>query len=99
MQKGGAIYILTNINNNALYTGVTNDLVRRIFEHRQGLNPKSFSAKYNVTKLVYYESFHSIEEAISREKQIKGGSRKKKEDLKKSINPDWKDLWEEIQNW
>ncbi|MDP2042291.1 MAG: GIY-YIG nuclease family protein [Algoriphagus sp.] len=99
MQKGGAIYILTNNHNRVLYTGVTNDLVRRIFEHRDGLSPKSFSAKYNVTKLVYFESFHSIEEAISREKQIKGGSRKKKEDLINSINPDWKDLWEEIQNW
>lgn len=99
MQKGGAIYILTNSNNKVLYTGVINDLVRRIFEHRHGLNPKSFSAKYNVNKLVYYESFHSIAEAISREKQIKAGSRKKKENLIKSINPDWKDLWEEIQNW
>ncbi|MDO8966034.1 GIY-YIG nuclease family protein [Algoriphagus sp.] len=99
MQQGGAIYILTNNHNRVLYTGVTNDLVRRIFEHRDGLSPKSFSAKYNVTKLVYFESFHSIEEAISREKQIKGGSRKKKEDLINSINPDWKDLWEEIQNW
>lgn len=99
MEKGGAIYILANSNNTVLYTGVTNDLMRRIYEHRNGIDVKSFSAKYNVSKLVYFESFHSIEEAILREKQIKGGSRKKKENLINSINPEWKDLWEEIQNW
>lgn len=96
MEKGGAIYILANSNNTVLYTGVTNDLMRRIYEHRNGIDVKSFSAKYNVSKLVYFESFHSIEEAILREKQIKGGSRKKKENLINSINPEWKDLWEEI---
>jgi putative endonuclease len=99
MEKGGAVYILTNSHNTVLYTGVTNDLVRRVYEHRNGLNPKSFSSKYNVFKLVYFESFHSIEEAIAREKQIKGGNRKRKEELINSINPEWKDLWEEIQNW
>ena len=99
MKKGGSVYILTNNHNKVLYTGVTNDLVRRIFEHRNGVNPKSFSAKYHVSKLVYVESFHSIEEAIIREKQIKAGSRKKKVDLINSINPEWKDLWEEIQEW
>ena len=99
IQKGGAVYILSNKHNSVLYTGVTNDLVRRVYEHRNGLNSKSFSSKYNATKLVYFESFHSIEEAISREKQLKGGSRKKKENLINSFNPDWNDLWENIQNW
>ncbi len=99
MEKGGAIYILANSHNTVLYTGVTNDLMRRIYEHKNGIDLKSFSTKYNVSKLVYFESFHSIEEAILREKQIKGGSRKKKKNLINSINPEWKDLWEEIQNW
>ena len=99
MQKGGAVYILTNSRQTVLYTGVTNDLVRRIYEHRTRLNPKSFSSKYNLTKLVYYESFHSIEEAITREKQIKGGNRKSKEELINSINLDWKDLWDMIKEW
>jgi putative endonuclease len=99
MKKGGAVYIMTNFSNTVLYTGVTNDLTRRVFEHKTGFDPKSFTFKYNLTKLVYYESFHSIEEAIAREKQIKGGSRSKKEKLINSINPIWKDLWDELQNW
>ncbi|TDQ19357.1 putative endonuclease [Algoriphagus boseongensis] len=99
MEKGGAIYIMTNFKNTVLYTGVTNDLIRRVFEHKNGLNPNSFSFKYKLTKLVFFESFHSIEEAIAREKQIKGGSRSKKEKLINSINPEWKDLWEEIQSF
>lgn len=89
---------MTNFQNTVLYTGVTNNLIRRVFEHKSGLDSKSFTVKYNITKLVYFEPFHSIEEAIAREKQVKGGSRKKKEDLINSINPDWKDLWDEIQN-
>jgi putative endonuclease len=99
MQKGGAVYILTNSRHTVLYTGVSNDLIRRIYEHKTGLNSNSFTSKYNLTKLVYFESYHSIEEAIAREKQIKGGSRKGKEDLINSINPEWKDLWDEINNW
>ncbi|MEB2781259.1 GIY-YIG nuclease family protein [Algoriphagus sp. C2-6-M1] len=90
---------MTNFKNIVLYTGVTNNLIRRVYEHKSGLDPKSFTCKYKLTKLVYFESFHSIEEAIAREKQIKGGSRKKKEDLINSINPDWKDLWGDIQNF
>ncbi|EAZ80822.1 GIY-YIG nuclease family protein [Algoriphagus machipongonensis] len=99
MQKGGAVYILTNTRNTVLYTGVTNDLFRRVSEHRDGLNPHAFTSKYNLNRLVYYERFHSIEEAINREKQIKGKSRKKKEELINSINPKWKDLWDEIKEW
>ncbi|WPR77509.1 GIY-YIG nuclease family protein [Algoriphagus sp. NG3] len=99
MQKGGAVYIMTNHRHTVLYTGVTSDLLRRVYEHRNKLNPSSFSAKYNLTKLVYFESFHSIEEAIAREKQIKGGSRKRKEDLINSLNPNWIDLWDEVKDW
>ena len=99
MQKGGAVYIMTNSNNTVLYTGVTSDLLRRVYEHKTGLNKNSFTSKYNIEKLVYYEVFHSIEEAINREKQIKGGNRKKKENLINIRNPDWKDLWDEIKLW
>ncbi|MEN2281013.1 GIY-YIG nuclease family protein [Algoriphagus sp. SE2] len=99
MQKGGAVYIMANARNTVLYTGVTNDLFRRISEHRNGLNPNAFTSKYNLIKIVYFESFNSIEEGIIREKQIKGRSRKKKEELINSINPEWKDLWNDIKEW
>jgi len=91
-RKGGYIYIITNKNNTVLYTGVTNDLKRRLIEHQSKLNPKSFASKYNLNKLVYYESFFLIGDAIAREKQIKAGSRKKKELLINRLNPEWKDL-------
>jgi putative endonuclease len=77
-----------------LYTGVTNDLNRRVYEHKQKLI-KGFTSKYNITKLVYYEEYNDINDAIRREKQIKGWSRKKKIELIESINPEWKDLSEE----
>jgi len=96
MTKGGAIYILTNENNTTLYTGVTSNLVKRLFEHRSGKYPNSFTSRYGLSKLVYYEVFLRIEDAIAREKQIKGGSRLKKEKLINSINPEWKDLSHEI---
>lgn len=89
------IYILTNIHHTVLYTGVTNNLLRRISEHKNGQND-GFTKKYNVTKLVYYETFSQIEDAIAREKQIKGGSRKKKIELINSINIDWNDLYESL---
>lgn len=95
MTKQSYIYIITNINNTTLYTGVTNSLIRRIYEHKNKL-VEGFSKKYNLTKLVYYEVFEDITQAIAREKQIKGGSRKKKEDLINSINKEWKDLYENI---
>ena len=95
MTKQSYIYIITNINNTTLYTGVTNNLIRRIYEHKNKL-VEGFSKKYNLTKLVYYEVFEDITQAIAREKQIKGGSRKKKEDLINSINKEWKDLYEDI---
>ena len=81
MKKGGYVYIITNSHNTTLYIGVTSSLRKRVYEHREKYFPDSFSAKYNLVKLVYYEGFTSIEEAIAREKQLKAGSRKKKEEL------------------
>jgi len=86
---------MTNKYNRVLYTGVTSNLPRRVTEHRQK-TVEGFTSRYNVTKLVYYEEHNTMEEAIAREKQIKGGSRKKKLDLIKSKNPMWKDLYEEF---
>jgi putative endonuclease len=87
------VYIMTNAHHTVLYTGVTNNLQRRVLEHRAGKS--GFTKKYNVHKLVFFECGDSIETAIAREKQIKGGSRQKKMDLVNSINPEWKDLFEE----
>ena len=90
------IYLLTNLNNTVIYTGVTNDLERRIYEHKEKLNPDSFSAKYKLCKLVYYEVFEDINLAIKREKQIKGGSRQSKVNLIESGNEFWIDLYREL---
>lgn len=90
---------MTNVHHTVSYTGVTADLYSRITEHREKAYPKSFTAKYNVVKLVYYESFYSIEEAINREKQVKVYSRSKKIALIEKLNPDWKDLYDEIKYW
>ena len=95
MSKQYFIYILTNKYNNVLYTGVTNDLNRRVYEHKMRF-VKGFTQKYNVDKLVYYEECSDVKSAIAREKQIKGGSRQKKIDLITSMNSDWKDLYEDI---
>ena len=95
MPKQYYIYILTNQRHTTLYTGVTNNLPRRVYEHKQKLLA-GFTRRYNVNKLVYYEVSDSAYEAISREKQIKGGSRYKKLQLIASLNPDWKDLYEDI---
>ncbi len=89
------VYIMTNKYNTVLYTGVTNNLPWRIYEHKNGL-AEGFTKKYNVHKLVYYEVGDNIHAAIAREKQIKGGSRQKKIDLINSMNPEWKDLCDEI---
>jgi len=86
---------MTNYTNTTLYTGVTNNLVRRVYEHKNKL-VKGFTSKYNLTKLVYYEIFEDITQAIKREKQIKGGSRKTKEELINSINDKWEDLYDKI---
>ena len=85
------VYILTNKSNTVLYTGVTNDIGRRIYEHKSMSN-KGFTSKYKVNKLVYYEYFNDINMAIEFEKRIKGWRRSKKNDLINSLNPEWKDL-------
>ena len=90
------VYILTNRINRALYTGVTNDLVRRMYEHRNYLDKSSFTAQYNVEKLVYYEKTTSSRAAIEREKQSKSWSRKRKDKLVGSKNPNWQNLYESI---
>ena len=89
------IYILTNKYNRVLYTGVTSDLKKRVWEHREKL-VDGFTKRYNVTKLVYYEVFADIRDAITREKQIKAGSRQKKIDLIVGMNPEWRDLYEDL---
>jgi len=85
------VYILTNIHHTVLYTGVTNDLERRCYEHKKK-KIKGFTQKYNVDKLIYFERFDSIDSAIAREKQIKGFSRVKKLALINKVNNDWKEL-------
>lgn len=87
------IYILTNWSNNVLYTGVTNNLERRLYEHKNKL-VKGFTEKYNINKLVYFDSTTDVLAAIAREKQIKGWTRHKKNNLIESINPHWDDLSE-----
>lgn len=95
MEKQSFVYIITNYEETTLYVGVTNNLARRTFEHKEELT-KGFSKNYNLNKLVYYEMFSDITLAIAREKQLKGGSRKKKLDLINKFNPEWKDLYESI---
>jgi putative endonuclease len=95
IEKAYYVYILTNKNNTILYTGVTNNLKKRAYEHR-GKLVAGFTKKYNIKKLVYFEFFRDAENAILREKQIKGGSRARKERLINNINPDWRDLYEEL---
>ena len=91
-EKQSYIYILFNKRNGTLYTGVTSDLIKRVYEHKNKL-AEGFTKKYNVDKLGYYEIFSDITEAINREKQIKGGSRAAKLKLIESINPNWDDLY------
>ena len=88
--KQYCIYIMTNAHHTVLYTGVTNDLARRVYEHKHGIG-SSFVKKYNVDKLVYYEIGEDVCAVIAREKQIKGGSRQKKIDLINSLDPEWRD--------
>ena len=94
-KKSFYVYILTNKSNKVLYIGITNNLSRRVYEHKQKL-VKGFTSKYKVDKLVYYEVFDDPYNAISREKQLKGWLRNKKIELISSFNPTWKDLYKEI---
>ncbi len=95
MSKEYFVYIMTNEYNTVLYTGVTNNLTRRVWDHKEG-SGSIFTSRYRVNKLVYYESYENINLAIDREKQIKGGSRQKKIDLINNLNPKWNDLYEEM---
>ena len=88
-------YIMTNKNSTVLYAGMTNDLKRRIYEHKNDKG-SSFTQKYNTNKLVYFEIFRDVKNAIIKEKKIKGGPRKKKIDLIEKENPEWKDLYEDL---
>ena len=97
MNRNYYIYILTNWNNTVMYIGVTNNLQRRLFEHKNKLID-GFSKKYNCNKLVYYELFFDINDAIRREKEIKKWRREKKNNLVESMNPKWKDLKDEFED-
>jgi putative endonuclease len=89
------VYIMTNRHHTVLYTGVTNDIVRRVFQHREKTGP-GFTSRYNVDKLVFYEETSDVLAAIAREKQIKGGSRRKKIALIEGMNPMWRDLYQDL---
>lgn len=90
------IYILATNDNKVIYTGVTNNLPRRVYEHKNSLDPKSFTSRYHINKLVYYEYTGDVNAAIEREKQIKSWNRKHKNKLIESKNPKWIDLYESI---
>ncbi len=92
MNKEVYVYILTNAGNSVLYVGVTSDLTQRIQQHKTGFFKYSFTSRYRINKLVYYELFQDMTDAIAREKQIKAGSRQEKIDLINIRNPEWKDL-------
>ncbi|QXP78309.1 MULTISPECIES: GIY-YIG nuclease family protein [Winogradskyella] len=94
--KPGYVYILTNKNNTTLYVGVTSDLVNRIQQHKEKRYPRSFTARYNLNKLVYYEVYQTIGDAIGREKQLKAGNRARKIALIESENPEWTDLFDAL---
>ena len=90
------VYILTNKNHTVFYTGVTRDLIRRVYEHKNHADPNSFTAKYKVHKLLYFEETSDVKAAIEREKQIKSWSRNRKTDLIFQSNPHWVDLYNRI---
>jgi len=95
MERGGCVYILTNVFNTVLYIGVTSDLYARIIEHRDKIYPESFTAKYNCYKLVYFEMYSTIDEAIGIEKRLKKWNRDWKIKLIEKGNPNWEDLFSE----
>ena len=95
MEKQYYVYIMTNKFNTVLYTGITNDLKRRTYEHKEKV-VEGFTKKYNITKLIYFEIFNEVKSAILREKQIKGGSRAKKIALVSHMNPEWRDLYDDL---
>jgi putative endonuclease len=91
--KKSYVYLLTNKSNTVIYIGVTSDLLKRLYQHKNKTH-KGFTSKYNCDKLVYFEEFSDINQAIVREKQLKSGNRKTKEELINSINPNWNDLYD-----
>ena len=93
------VYIMSSGKNGTLYVGVTNDLRRRVFEHKNKLFPSSFTARYNCDKLVYYEKFQYINDALEREKQLKAGTRARKIQLIEYFKPGWIDLAEQRDFW
>ena len=90
------IYILANVTNTTIYVGVTNDLVRRMYEHRHKMDPQSYTARYDIHRLVYYEYTNDVHSAIMREKKIKGWNRARKSKLVETRNPHWEDLYQSI---
>ena len=95
-KKNYSVYISTNHpRHTVLYTGITNNIFNREDQHKKKINKKSFTARYNANKVIFYETFAYINDALAREKQIKAGSRQRKIDLINSVNPEWKDLVEE----
>src|SRR5215204_6625616 len=97
MHQYGYFYIMTNAHNTVLYCGATTDLYKRIQEHKNGVFKNSFTLKYNIDKLVYFETFSIAGDAFEREKQVKAGSRKKKIELIARLNPEWMDLSESLK--
>lgn len=96
--KPGFVYIVTNKSHSTLYIGVTSNLPQRVVEHKEKRYEKSFTSRYNLNKLVYWEAFQEIGDAIGREKQLKGGSRQKKIDLINEMNPERADLFDSIRD-
>ena len=90
------VYILTNAHKNLIYVGVTNDLIRRVYEHKHHLDADSYTAKYNIDQLVYFETTSDVYSAISREKQLKGWNRARKNKLVEMKNPGWEDIYESL---
>ena len=90
------VYILSNVTNTTIYVGITKDLVRRVYEHRHKIDPQSFTARYDVHKLVYFECTGDVRAAIEREKQIKGWNRARKNKLVETRNPQWEDMYHSI---
>ena len=90
------VYILTNAHKNLIYVGVTNDLIRRVYEHKHHLDADSYTAKYNIDQLVYFETTSDVYSAISREKQLKGWNRARKNKLVEMKNPGWADIYESL---
>ncbi len=95
MEKIYSVYIMTNNNNSVLYTGITNNLRRRVYEHKKGIGSK-FTNKYKVNKLVYYYSFKNVQDAIRAEKKIKSGTREDKIKKINKMNSEWKDLYKDL---